>query len=73
MNVQYGNEELQGNDKLAYDFSQQSYKKTNERTNVGDYEYDPSLSNADTAVWHNKKTKKHTCRTGAVPVHTTGW
>ena len=58
MNVQYGNQELEGNDKLAYDFSQQSYKKTNERTNVGDYEYDPSLSNADTAVWHNKKTKK---------------
>ena len=58
MNTQYGNEALEGNDKLAYDFSQQSYKKANERTNVGDYEYDASLSNVDTGVWHNNKTKK---------------
>ena len=58
MNVQYGNEELQGNDKLAFQFSKQSYKKANERGNVGDYEYDPSLSNTDTAVWHNKKDRK---------------
>ena len=58
MNTQYGNEQLQDNDKLAYDFSQQSYKKPGNRTNVGDYEYDPSLSNADTAVWHNKTAKK---------------
>ena len=53
MNVQYGNDELEGNDKLAFQFSKQSYKKANERTRVGDYEYDPSLSNTDTAVWHN--------------------
>ena len=58
MNTQYGNEALEGNDKLAYDFSQQSYKKANERTDVGDYEYDASLSNVDTGVWHNNKTKK---------------
>ena len=58
MNVQFGNQELEGQDKLAYNFSQQSYKKANERTNVGDYEYDQSLSNVDTAVWHNKKNKK---------------
>ena len=59
MNIQFGNQELEGNDKLAYNFSQQSYKKANERTNVGDYEYDSSLSNVDTAVvWHNKKNKK---------------
>ena len=58
MNVQFGNQELEGQDKLAYNFSQQSYKKANERTNIGDYEYDPSLSNVDTAVWHNKKNKK---------------
>ena len=58
MNTQYGNEQLQDNDKLAYDFSQQSYKKPDNRTNVGEYEYDPSLSNAYTAVWHNKTAKK---------------
>ena len=60
MNIQYGDDELQGNDKLAFQFSKQSYKKVNERNSVGDYEYDPSLSNVGTAVWHNKKTKKHT-------------
>ena len=58
MNVQYGNDELEGDDRLAFQFSQQSYKKANERGNVGDYEYDPSLSNVDTAVWHSKKDKK---------------
>ena len=58
MNQQFGNEQLQDNDKLAYDFSQQSYKTPDKRTNVGDYEYDASLSNADTAVWHNKTAKK---------------
>ena len=60
MNIQFGNQELEGQDKLAYNFSQQSYKKANERTNIGDYEYDPSLSNVDTAVWHNKKKRRYT-------------
>ena len=58
MNGQTGNQALQGNEKLAYEFSNQSYKKANERTNINDWEYDHALSNVDTAVWHNKKDKK---------------
>ena len=71
MNVQF--EELEGNDKLAYDFSQQSCKNVNECTNIGDYECDPSLSNVDSAVYGTtRKTRKHKLATGAVRVHTTG-
>ena len=52
MNTQFGTD-----DQLAYTFSQQSYKDPTKRTSVGDWAYDPSLSNIDTGVWHNKKTK----------------
>lgn len=58
MNIQYGNNSLDANEQLALDFSKQSYMKTDERTNVGDYEYDPTLSNYDTAVWHDRKNKR---------------
>ena len=58
MNTQYGNEPLDEEDRLAYDFSQQSYKKVDERGNVGDWELDSELSNVDTGVWHNKNTKQ---------------
>ena len=58
MNTQYGNEPLDEEDSLAYDFSQQSYKKVDERGNVGDWELDSELSNVDTGVWHNKNTKQ---------------
>ena len=58
MNIQYGNNSLDANEQLALDFSKQSYLNTDERTNVGDYEYDPTLSNYDTAVWHDRKNKR---------------
>ena len=57
MNTQYGNQALDEEDRLGYDFSQQSYKKVDERGNVGDWELDSDLSNVDTGVWHNKTTK----------------
>jgi hypothetical protein len=67
MNVQYGNQSLDTDDKLAYDFSQQSYKKEGKRTNVGEYEYDPELSNVNTGVWHDQKAKKtHVSNRGSV-------
>ena len=58
MNTQYGNQQLDEEDRLGYDFSQQSYKKVDERGNVGDWELDSDLSNVDTGVWHNKTTKQ---------------
>ena len=58
MNVQYGNKPLDQEDRLAYDFSQQSYGKVDDRTDVGDWQLDKELSNVDTAVWHNQKTKQ---------------
>jgi hypothetical protein len=58
MNTQYGNQTLDEEDRLAYDFSQQSYKKVGERGNVGEWELDNDLSNVDTGVWHNKSTQQ---------------
>jgi hypothetical protein len=56
MNVNYGS--LDEEDAPAFQFTQQSYKKEGDRSNVGDYEYDKELSNVDTAVWHDKTSKK---------------
>ena len=60
MNIQFGNQELEGNDKLAYNFSQQSYKKANERTNVGDYEYDSSCPMWTLLYGTTRKTRRRT-------------
>ena len=58
MSTDYGNQALDDEDRDAYQFSQQSYKKAGERENVGDFEYDPTLSDVNTAVWHDHKNKK---------------
>ena len=42
----------------SFKFTQQSYMKPGDRTDVGSYEYDPTLSNVDTAVWNDKANKK---------------
>ena len=36
-------------------FANMSYTDPGERTNVGDYEYDPGLSTEQHAVWHNHR------------------
>ena len=57
-------------DKQPLEFAQQSYKKAEERENVGDYEYDPTLSDVNTAVWHDHKTKKtHVSNCGSVSAY----
>ena len=58
MSATYGDQPLDAEDRSAYQFSQQSYKKPAERTDVLHYEYDPSLSDENTAVWHDHATKK---------------
>ena len=58
MNTQYGNQEIDKAEKQAYEFSKQSYSKPSERTNVGSYVYDKTLSDSNTAVWHDHKTKQ---------------
>jgi hypothetical protein len=42
----------------SFKFTQQSYMKPGDRTDVGTYEYDPTQSNVDTAVWNDKTNKK---------------
>ena len=60
-------------DKQPLEFAQQSYKKAEERENVGDYEYDPTLSDVNTAVWHDHKTKKtHVSNRGSVSAYDWG-
>ena len=54
----YGDQPLDAEDRPAYQFSQQSYKSPDQRTNVLDYAYDPSLSDENTAVWHDHAHKK---------------
>ena len=67
MNVNYGHVPLDESEVLPYQFTQQSYKKEADRENVGDFEYDADLSNFDTAVYHNKQTKKtHVSNRGSV-------
>lgn len=67
MNVNYGNQPLDESEVLPYQFTQQSYKKEADRENVGDFEYDADLSNVNTAVYHNQKTKKtHVSNRGSV-------
>ena len=60
-------------DRLPYQFSQQSYKKEDERENVGDYEYDRALSDVNTAVWHDHKNQKtHVSNRGSVSAYDWG-
>ena len=40
MNVNYGDQQLDKQDKQSYDFAQQSYKAKDKRENVGSYEYE---------------------------------
>lgn len=52
----YGN--LDKEDAATLAFTQQSYMPESERTNLGAFEYDAELSNADTAVWHDPVNKQ---------------
>jgi len=46
-------------DKLARDMANVAYDEADTRGNIGDYEYDRDLSDKNTAVYHNKKTKQN--------------
>lgn len=55
----HGNQQLDTVDRLAYEMSQQSYLAPDKRKQyVQNYQYDPELSNTDTAIYHNHATKK---------------
>ena len=67
------NKPLDEEDRLPYKFSKQTYDKADERTNVGDYEYDHNLSDVNTAVWHDHKHKKtHVSNRGSVTAYDWG-
>ena len=54
----HGNQQLDTVDRLAYEMSQQSYVAPDKRKQyVQNYQYDPELSNTDTAIYHNHATK----------------
>jgi hypothetical protein len=53
-----GDQELSQDDRQAWEFANQSYKKEKERKDIGKYIYDDELSNYETAVWHNHSDKK---------------
>jgi hypothetical protein len=70
MNTSYGDEPLSAEDSMPYQFTQQSYVKPDERTDVGGYEYDADLSNENTAVYHNKDTRQtHVSNRGTVTAY----
>ena len=58
MNTNFGNKQLSADDRLAFKFADESYKAPDERKDIGDFEYDKEMSNIDTAVYHNHKTKQ---------------
>ena len=56
--MSYGNQALDKEDQLGYQLGQQSYKKASDRTDVLNYQYDPSLSDINTAVYHDHANRK---------------
>ena len=58
MNTQYGNSNLSTSDALEAKFTNASYDGPGKRTNIGDWELDRELSNKDTAIYHNHKTRQ---------------
>ena len=58
MNTQYGNARLSTADALEMRFTNASYDAPDKRTNIGEFEYDAQLSNIDTAVYHNHRTRQ---------------
>jgi hypothetical protein len=64
---------LDEEDRTPYEFAQQSYEKADERRNIGDYEYDRSLSDVNTAVWHDHKNKRtHVSNRGSISAYDWG-
>ena len=65
-----GTQQLDAVDREAYEFADASYLEPGKRQDIGDYEYDTELSNANTAVYHNKKTKKtHVANRGSTTAY----
>jgi hypothetical protein len=53
-----GDQEISPEDRVQWEFTNQSYKKEKDRKDIGKYIYDDELSNYETAVWHNHSDKK---------------
>ena len=53
-----GDAKLTDAEREAWEFTSQSYKKPENRKDIGGYQYDAEMSDANTAVWHNHTTKK---------------
>ena len=58
MNNNYGNATLSTPDALEAKFTNASYDSPGKRTNIGDWQLDNELSNVDTAIYHNHKTRQ---------------
>ena len=72
--IDHGNERLQDIDMLAAAMSNEAYVAPDKRKQyIQNYEYDPELSNTDTAVYHNHATKKtHVSNRGSTSAYDWG-
>ena len=69
-----GDAQLDPEDKFAYEMSQQAYNKPDQRAKeVDGYEYDPTLSDENTVVYHNHGTRKtHVSNRGSITAYDWG-
>ena len=64
---------LNEHETLNWNFANQSYKGVDERSNIGEWEYDGDSSNIDTGIWHNHKTRQsHVSNRGSTSAYDWG-